>query len=184
MLYRCSGSATTINIVYQWHQMEEQANQDIQLTSHRPKQKAKLPAFSSPTRWSQCQTGSTKYNNRKTKRTSPAASSHKATQRKHSTSSQTSLYRSNTDDLFTMAHSNSILSPYKILLIAQAGLCGSVGCAVRLETRRSRVQPPPRSVTFFRGNWSWNIFYGHSLPSADSRRAVVSFWRKNVQNTG
>ena len=28
------------------------------------------------------------------------------------------------------------------------------------------------------------IFYGHSLPSADSRRAVVSFWRKNVHNTG
>ena len=60
----------------------------------------------------------------------------------------------------------------------------SVGCAVRLETRRSRVQPPPRSATFFRGDWSWNIFYGHSLPSADSRRAVVSFWRKNVHNTG
>ena len=34
------------------------------------------------------------------------------------------------------------------------------------------------------GDWSWNIFYGHSLPSADSRRAVVSFWRKNVHNTG
>ena len=28
------------------------------------------------------------------------------------------------------------------------------------------------------------IFYGHSLPSADSRRAVVSFWQKNVHNTG
>ena len=37
---------------------------------------------------------------------------------------------------------------------------------------------------FFHGDWSWNIFYGHSLPSADSRRAVVSFWRKNVHNTG
>ena len=61
---------------------------------------------------------------------------------------------------------------------------GLVGCAVRLETRRSRVQPPPKSATFFRGEWSWNIFYGHSLPSADSRRAVVSFWRKNVHNTG
>ena len=49
---------------------------------------------------------------------------------------------------------------------------------------RSRVQPPPRSATFCRGDWSWNIFFGHSLPSADSRRAVVSFWRKNVHNTG
>ena len=55
--------------------------------------------------------------------------------------------------------------------------------AVRLETRRSRVQPPPRSATFFHRDWSWNIFYGHSLPSADSRRAVISFWRKNVHNT-
>ena len=70
------------------------------------------------------------------------------------------------------------------LSVCLAGLGGSVGCAVRLETRRSRVQPPPRSATFFRGDWSWNIFYGHSLPSADSRRAVVSFWRKNVHNTG
>ena len=65
-----------------------------------------------------------------------------------------------------------------------AGLGGSFGCAVRLETRRWRVQPPPRSATFFRGDWSWNIFYGHSLPSADSRRVVISFWRKNVHNTG
>ena len=29
------------------------------------------------------------------------------------------------------------------------GLSGSVGCAVRLETMRSWVQPPPRSATFF-----------------------------------
>ena len=34
------------------------------------------------------------------------------------------------------------------------------------------------------GDWSWNIFYSHSLPSADSRRAVVSFWQKNVHNIG
>ena len=61
---------------------------------------------------------------------------------------------------------------------------GSVGCAIWLETRRSWVQPQPRLTTFFRGDWSWNIFFGHSLPSADSRRVVVSFWRKNVHNTG
>ena len=84
----------------------------------------------------------------------------------------------------THIFSAKILAYMPYLLIKLAGLGGSVGCAVRLETRRSRVQPPPRSATFFRGDWSWNIFYGHSLPSADSRRAVVSFWRKNVHNTG
>ena len=77
----------------------------------------------------------------------------------------------------------SLLKHILLVLIRSAGLGGSVGCAVQLETR-SRVRPPPRSVTFFCGDWSWNIFYGHSLPSADSRRAVVSFWRKNVHNTG
>ena len=25
----------------------------------------------------------------------------------------------------------------------------------------------------------WNIFYSYSFPSADSRRAVVSFWQNN-----
>ena len=49
---------------------------------------------------------------------------------------------------------------------------------------RSQVQPPPRSATFFPGDWSWNIFYVHSLPSSNSRRAVVIFWQKNVHNTG
>ena len=39
-----------------------------------------------------------------------------------------------------------------VALPERAGLGGSVGCAVRLETRRSRVQPPPRSVTFFHGD--------------------------------
>ena len=79
----------------------------------------------------------------------------------------------------------SIRTPYlHTTLITLAGLGGSVGCAVLLETRRSWVQPPPRSATFFRGDWSWSIFYRHSLPSVVSRRAVVSFWRKNVHNTG
>ena len=41
-----------------------------------------------------------------------------------------------------------------------------------------------RPTGFFRGDWSWNIFYGRSPPSADSRRTVVKFLRKNVHNTG
>ena len=39
-----------------------------------------------------------------------------------------------------------------LIVTKLVGLGGSVGCAVRLETRRSRVQPPPRSATFFRGD--------------------------------
>ena len=42
---------------------------------------------------------------------------------------------------------------------------------------------PAGLATFFHGEWSWNIFYGHSLPSAESRRAVVSFWQRNAHNT-
>ena len=47
------------------------------------------------------------------------------------------------------SHSNSKVSEEHATCI-QAGHGGSIGCAVRLETRRSRVQPPPRSATFFR----------------------------------
>ena len=50
---------------------------------------------------------------------------------------------------------------------------------VWLVIRRSRIRSPPGLATFFHGDWSWNIFYSHSLPLADSRRAVVSFWQKN-----
>ena len=45
---------------------------------------------------------------------------------------------------------SDLIPSQKFIFIA--GLGGSVGCAVRLETRRSRVQPPPRSATFFRGD--------------------------------
>ena len=41
--------------------------------------------------------------------------------------------------------------------------------------RKLRVQSPLGLATFFHGN----IFYGHSFPSADSRRALVSFWQKD-----
>ena len=44
---------------------------------------------------------------------------------------------------------------------------------VRLMIRRSRARFPSGPGTFFPGDWSWNIFYGHSFPSADSRRAVI-----------
>ena len=46
----------------------------------------------------------------------------------------------------------SLLSIYARRHVFAADLGVSVGCAVRLETRRSRVQPPPRPATFFRGD--------------------------------
>ena len=49
-----------------------------------------------------------------------------------------------------MSHSGA--SDMGLHCLPIAGLGGSVGCAVRLETRRSRVQLPPRSATFFRGD--------------------------------
>ena len=65
----------------------------------------------------------------------------------------------------------------------------SLGCWLswmhgRLVIRRLKVRPPSGRQHSFVEIWSWNIFYDHSLLSADSRRAVVSFWRKNVHNTG
>ena len=53
-----------------------------------------------------------------------------------------------------------------------------------LVSKRMWVGPSPVLQHSFMEIWSWNIFYGHSLPSADSRRAVISFWQKNVHITG
>ena len=45
---------------------------------------------------------------------------------------------------------------------------------------------PAGSATCFHGDLIMNYFlsHSHSLPSADSRKAVFSFWQKNVHNTG
>ena len=45
---------------------------------------------------------------------------------------------------------------------------------------RSQVRSPSGPATFFRGDGSCNIIADNSLPSTDSRRTVVSFWRKIV----
>ena len=55
---------------------------------------------------------------------------------------------------------------------------------IGLVIRKSWVRSLPGPETFFRRNWLWNVFYCHSVPSTDSRRAVVSFRPKNVHNTG
>ena len=52
---------------------------------------------------------------------------------------------------------------------------------VQLVIMRLRLWSPPGLVTVFHGDWSWNIFYGYSIRSANSRRAVVSVWQNNVR---
>ena len=66
------------------------------------------------------------------------------------------------------------------LNVFEAGRTSSVGCAYRLVSRRSRVDLHARHILSRRFAWSWKKIYDHCLPSADSRRAVVSYWRKNV----
>ena len=51
---------------------------------------------------------------------------------------------------------------------------------VWLVIMRSLVWSLPIQASYFRGDWSWNTSYGHSFPSTDSRRAIVSFWWKNM----
>ena len=59
-------------------------------------------------------------------------------------------------------------------------------CSNKVPRKRVRLacKPPRvRSQNLAQSSmeiWSWNYFYCHSLSSADSRRAVVSYWRKNV----
>ena len=51
--------------------------------------------------------------------------------------------------------------------------------ASSLGMKRPRVRSL-RPADSFVETWSWKHFYGHSPSSADSRRVVVSYWRKNV----
>ena len=43
------------------------------------------------------------------------------------------------------------------------------------------IQPDPCGP-FFRGDWSWNNFYGLSPPPADTRRAVGNYVHKVLSN--
>ena len=53
----------------------------------------------------------------------------------------------------------------------------SEACLLGMQAAPSSI---PTSGTFFRGDLVMKQFYGHSSSSADSRRVVVSYWRKNV----
>ena len=76
---------------------------------------------------------------------------------------------------FTTIHIGTvpeILEPF--LHNRSAGRGSSVGCASAWYADGRGFDPHVRQHSFAEN------FYGHSCPSADSRRAVVSYWRKNV----
>ena len=56
--------------------------------------------------------------------------------------------------------------------------------AFTVSEKSSNVTADPGAaspaVPYFRRDRSCNDYYGHSLPSADSRRVVISYKRKNV----
>ena len=73
----------------------------------------------------------------------------------------------------------------KFIVITVMILSFGPGVVARLEARPLGMQAAPSSIpksaTFFRGDVVMKKkFDGHSSSSADSRRAVVSYWRKNV----
>ena len=55
--------------------------------------------------------------------------------------------------------------------------------ARQIGDREVAGSTPAGSATFFRGDLITKYFLRLFSPSADSRRAVVSFWRKNMQLT-
>ena len=82
------------------------------------------------------------------------------------------------DDNIYGIHRNRVNILYLFVL---ENICYMYG--VQLVIRRLRVRLQTGSATFFRGDLIMKCS-PQSLPSADSRRAVVSFWQKNVHNTG
>ena len=65
------------------------------------------------------------------------------------------------------------------LEIGFAGPGSSVECTSAWHADFRRFNPRVRQHSFVK-IWSWNNFYGHSRPTADSSRTVVSYWQKNV----
>ena len=56
--------------------------------------------------------------------------------------------------------------------VGQAGPASSVGCATAWYADGRGFSPPVRQHSF--------VEIDHSPPTADSSRAVVSYWRKDV----
>ena len=58
------------------------------------------------------------------------------------------------------------------------GPCSAVGSVSDCWSRDREFDPG--LIPYLNEDWSWTIFYGHSPPSADSRRVVVSYKQKYV----
>ena len=56
-------------------------------------------------------------------------------------------------------------------------LARSDACPPGNQTFTGSIPGPAHSFVEI---WSWNYFYGHSLPTTDSSRAVVSCWRNRM----
>ena len=79
--------------------------------------------------------------------------------------------------IFMNIQKNSFFNSHSVEVLAL--LQGPLGQSVASPNADPQFDTSP--VPYFRGDWSWNIFYSHSLLSADSRRVGVSYKRKYVQ---
>ena len=65
-----------------------------------------------------------------------------------------------------------------ILLLVLGTVASLEACLLGMQVAPSSI---PTFGTFFHADLVIKTFLGHSPSSADSRRAVVSYWRKNVR---
>ena len=75
---------------------------------------------------------------------------------------------------FSMAWYRDLVFHSSVNISVNPDLDPNAGLVAELDARPTgdlEVEglTPAELATFLRINWSWNIFYGHSLPSADSR---------------
>ena len=87
-----------------------------------------------------------------------------------------------TDDIDLGRANRSAAWTTLLLLNFFAGHGSSVGRASAWYAAGRGFHPHVRH-TFLRESWSWKNFYDHYLPSLDTRRAVVRYWRNECALT-
>ena len=86
------------------------------------------------------------------------------------------LQRVSNDDIDLGRANRSAAWTTLLLLNFFAGRGSSVGRSSAWYAAGRGFYPHVRH-TFLGGDWSWKHFYDYYLPSADSRRSVVRYWR-------